>query len=59
MKINSEKTKVLRLNTTNTERVQVEGQDIEEVQSFVYLGANVSNEGVRKTILKQGLRKQG
>ena len=45
LKINAEKTKLLRLNTSNTEKVQVDGQDIKEVESFVYLGANVSNEG--------------
>ena len=45
LKINAEKTKLLRLNTSNTEKVQVDGQDIEEVESFVYLGANLSNEG--------------
>jgi len=57
LKINSEKTKLLRLNTSNTERVQVEGQDIEEVQSFVYLDANVSNEGGAEDDIKARLGK--
>ena len=57
LKINSEKTKLLRLNTSNTEKVQVDGQDIEEVQSFVYLGANVSNEGGTENDIKARLGK--
>ena len=39
LKINSEKTKLLRLNTTSNENVQVNDHDIEDVESFVYLGA--------------------
>ena len=45
LKINAERTKLLRLNISNTEKVQVDGQDMEEMESFVYLSANVSNEG--------------
>ena len=33
LKIDAEKTKLLRLNTSNTEKVQVDDQDIEEVES--------------------------
>jgi len=33
LKIDVEKAKLLRLNTSNTEKVQVDGQDIEEVES--------------------------
>ena len=36
LKINAEKTKLLRLNKSNTEKVQVVDQDIEEVESFAY-----------------------
>ena len=57
LKINAEKTKLLRLNTSNTEKVQVDGQDIEEVESFVYLGANVSNKGGTEDDIKARLRK--
>ena len=42
LKINSEKTKLLRLNTTSNENVQVDEHDIEEVESFMYLGAYIS-----------------
>ena len=57
LKINAEKTKLLRLNTSNTEKVQVDGQDIEEVESFVYLGANLSNEGGTEGDIKARLGK--
>ena len=55
LKINAEKTKLLRLNTSNTEKVQVDGQGIEEVESFVYLSANVSNEGGTEDDIKARL----
>ena len=57
LKINAEKTKPLRLSTSNTEKVQVDGQDIEEVENFVYLGANVSNKGGTEDDIKARLGK--
>jgi len=57
LKVNAEKTKLLRLNTSNTEKVQVDGQDIEEVESFVYLGTNLSNEGGTEDDIKARLGK--
>lgn len=46
LKINSEKTKLHRLNTTNNEKVQVEDRDIDDLESFVYLGGvHVSSSG--------------
>jgi len=41
LKINSGKTKLIRLNTTSNENVQVDDHDIEDVDSSVYLGAYV------------------
>ena len=35
-------TKLLRLNTTSNENVQIDEHDIEDVESFVYLGAYIS-----------------
>ena len=49
--------KLLRLNTPNTEKVKIDGQDIEEVESFVYLGANFSNEGGTENDIKARLGK--
>ena len=45
LKINSEKTKLLRLNTTNNEKVQGDDRDIDDVERFVCLGAHVSSAG--------------
>ena len=45
------------MNTSNTEKVQVDGQDIEEVESFVYLVANLSNEGGTEDDIKARLGK--
>ena len=45
LKINSEKTKLLRLNTTSNKNVQVDEHDIEGVESFMYLGAYISKSG--------------
>ena len=54
LKINSEKTKLLRLNTTSSENVQVDEHDIEDVESFVYLGAYISKSGGTEKTSKQG-----
>ena len=45
LKINSEKTKLLRLNTANNETIQVDDRDIDDVESFLYLGAHVNSAG--------------
>ena len=39
LKINKEKTKAMRINATNQEKIIINGQDIEDVDEFVYLGA--------------------
>ena len=57
LKINSEKTKLLRLNTTNNENVQIAEQDIEDVESFVYLGAYISKSGGTEEDIKARLGK--
>ena len=57
LKINSEKTKLLRLNTTNNKKAQVDDQDIDDVESFVYLGAHVSTSGGTEDGIKARLGK--
>ena len=57
LKINSEKTKLLRLNTTSNENVQVDEHDIEDVESFVYLGAHISKLGGTEEDIKARLGK--
>ena len=44
-------------STSNTEKVQEDGQGIEEVESFVYLGTNVSNKGGAEDDIKARLGK--
>ena len=47
MKINFEKTKFLRLNTTSKKNVLVDEHDIKDVESFVYLGAGGTEEDMK------------
>ena len=57
LKINSEKTKLLRLNMTSSENVRVDKHDIEDVESFVYLGAYISKTGGTEKDIKAKLGK--
>ena len=43
LKINKKKTKILRLNTTCERPIMLEGEGLEEVESFRYLGSIVCN----------------
>lgn len=43
--INKDKTKTIRINARNQTAIQVEGQPVEEVQEFTYLGSIVSKTG--------------
>ena len=45
LKINKEKTKAMRINARNQEKIIINGQDIGDVNEFVYLGAKVCKEG--------------
>ena len=45
LKININKTKVMRFNAASEEKVIVNGEELEDVDSFVYLGAKVSTAG--------------
>ena len=45
LKINITKTKVMRFNATSEEEVIVKREELEDVDSFVYLGAKVSTAG--------------
>ena len=44
LKIDKEKTKAMRINARNQEKIIINGQDIEDVDEFVYLGAKVCKE---------------
>ena len=45
LKINIDKTKVLRLNARRQDPIKINGTDVEDTDSFVYLGAIVNNLG--------------
>ncbi|KAL9960526.1 hypothetical protein ACROYT_G033998 [Oculina patagonica] len=45
LKINIDKTKVLRLNARRQDPMKINGTDVEDTDSFVYLGATVYNLG--------------
>ena len=45
LKINITKTKVMRFNAASEENIIVNGEELEDVNSFVYLGAKVSTAG--------------
>ena len=45
LKINQRKPKVMRMNNRNTNKVSVDGEDLEEVDTFCYLGSVVNVDG--------------
>ena len=45
MKINTEKTKAIRINAATNGNIQVDGRELEDDESFVYLGAIVCTSG--------------
>ena len=45
LKINKEKTKIMRINTTNTDPIKLRNEDLEEVEEFTYLGSKVNTTG--------------
>ena len=57
LKINKEKTKTMRINARNQEKIIINGQDIEDVDDFVYLGAKVCKEEVCMKDMKTRLSK--
>ena len=45
LKINIQKTKLLKVNSTQQAKVQLKGKDIEEDNKFTYLGSVVTDKG--------------
>ena len=35
----------MRVNTRNTDRIELDGDEIDEVEDFAYLGSNISKDG--------------
>ena len=44
LKLNKQKTKILRINAGTNEAVTLEGKKLEEVESFIYLGSVVDKQ---------------
>ena len=57
LKINKDKTKVMRINGKSQEKVTVNQQDIGEIEEFNYLGATICKEGGGMKDLKNRLSK--
>ena len=57
LKINTQKTKTMRINAINQEHIHIGEQDIDEVDQFTYLGATVCKEGGGMKDLKNRLSK--
>ena len=45
LKVNKEKTNMIRMNAAISENIQVDGRDLEDVESFVYLDERVCTSG--------------
>ena len=45
LRINSKKSKVMRLHARNDQRIEINGEQVDEVEEFVYLGALMNKEG--------------
>ena len=57
LKINIEKTKVLRTNTQQQAAITLNNQDIEDVEEFVYLGSRISKTGGTEEDIRARIRK--
>ncbi|KAL9956069.1 hypothetical protein ACROYT_G037490 [Oculina patagonica] len=45
LRISKSKTKVMRVNTKNADRIELDEDEIDEVEDFAYLGSNISKDG--------------
>ena len=45
LKVNSQKTKVMRINSRYDDRIYIDGEEVEDVDKFVYLGATLTKSG--------------
>ncbi|GAG69796.1 unnamed protein product [marine sediment metagenome] len=45
LRVNVDKTKVMRINAKSQENIEIDGMSLEEVEEFVYLGATIGKEG--------------
>ena len=59
LKVNKKKTEVLRINCKNNSSIDIDGQPLNEVDKYTYLGANVSTQGGGVTTLITEYVRQG
>ena len=57
LKISTKKTNVLRINVNNNNAVVIDGQEVEGMDSFDYLGARITKYAGAKDDIKNCLRK--
>ena len=53
LKLNNNKCKIMKTNSKSESKLKVRGSDVEEVDSFTYLGANVTTDGGSTVDLKK------
>ena len=57
LKISTKKTKVMRINVDNNNPVVIDGQEVEDVETFDYLGARITKHGGAENDIKNRLGK--
>ena len=57
LKVNTKKTKVMRLNTNNNSSITVNSEEVEDVTSFTYLGSEITLTGGAEEDIKARIRK--
>ena len=57
LKVSAKKTQILRLNSSNATKILVEGQELEEVDKFVYLGGTLTKTGGSSEDVDSRIRK--
>ncbi|XP_078363888.1 uncharacterized protein LOC144648130 [Oculina patagonica] len=55
LSVNPSKTKTMRLNRKRSDSITVEGNQLEDVEAFTYLGAMLDKQSERESDIKQGL----
>ena len=57
LKINAKKSKVMRINARNDQRIKVDEEQVDDVEEFLYLGALLDKEGGATKDIQQRLGK--
>ena len=57
LKIHESKTKILRINTENREPIRLRGKELEDIESFTYLGSILDKQGGTEADVKERIRK--